>query len=793
MANRGVCSKNIDIDGTKVSFTTHRFFALSPDGGLIRVRHYRDLLRTGVFSGERPVGNFVSYDGPEDSVHVLALAKKDPMPSADEVKALLDWAERGPGGFVGSFAAKKDEIGLPGAVLGRTRDARRATNVRMPADRVELGENGWGHRRSPANELLMLARSDRSSDAYYETAADRGERRRRLVATLVRRDPSALSALVRALRTKDNLRTPALMIAVDALVAGHPDAERLLGEVLLRPDQPGQALRYFFDTYRGGARAGIPSPLRRAVASAATRLYTEDAVLRFDRVRKTGVEDRSVKGSAVRFADVIALTHPVPDGDEQSGLFGFLVGNGEPTQLLAARDRLSALAPDLVVAELQAEADRLAQGARPGVLSRLPWETLVALSASPRTDITAAEDALAAAKAARAAFREDNKKVLDEERRLRTRVRDALKNVRRRGPNAPEPSVADARRKAALDELKRFRASAEFRAAKTGMQQAANGVLEARALLEATAASPGKVHPAVWSVVLPSLSDGQVLSLLGTFDRSGVSDDARGRIVERIVSSQVSIPDVLRAARGAALASAHLSGAPSAAAFRSSGAWTSLPASSWEAPLEARLAARVAEKLPEIKGRVLILVDGSGSMNAEVSGRRNDHRAAGYQSLTCADVAGFAASAIASRCSTAPDVFVYDTEVAPVGALPGGVLAGSRSILGKVSGGGTDTHAAIAGTWDEHDLLVILTDEQTSFLPGQRFSAPGYPQDQDSARKRSFRLPDAAKVVTVNLAGYAGAQFPDSENRRSISGWSEALFDEIGAVAAVSPQGAPQD
>jgi 8-oxo-dGTP pyrophosphatase MutT (NUDIX family) len=34
-------------------------------------------------------------------------------------------------------------------------------------------------------------------------------------------------------------------------------------------------------------------------------------------------------------------------------------------------------------------------------------------------------------------------------------------------------------------------------------------------------------------------------------------------------------------------------------------------------------------------------------------------------------------------------------------------------------------------------------------------------------------------MVTVNLAGYAGAHMDASENHRSISGWSEALFDEI--------------
>ena len=796
MANKGVCSKNITIDGAKVSFATHKFFVLGPDGGVLRVRHYRDLLRTGVFSGERPVSNIISSDGPSDFVHVLALDKRDPMPSFEDVRMLLGWAERGPDGFVIGFDAKKTEAGLPGAILGKTRDARRATNVKMPADRTLLGEGGWGHKRSPVNELLMLARSDRSSDMYYESAKDRGARRRTLVKTLVGKDPGALSALIAALRTKDNLRTPALMLAVDALLAGHPEGERLLGDVLLRPDQPGQALRYFFDAYRDGVRGGIPSSLRRAVAGAATRLYTEDAVVRFDRVRTVGVEDRSAKGSAVKFADVLSLTHPVPQGEEQSQLFGFLTGSGRPTPLLAVRDTLMSLSPELAARELQFEAARLARGGAPGMLSRLPWETLAAVSTGPRTDIADAEASFADAKASRERFREASREVFAKERRLRTRVRDAVRNTHPRGAGAPDPAIAKARLAQARAELQEFRSSVEYKDAVEGMTAARNKVRDAGVRLAVTASAGGKVHPAVWPVALPSLSDGQVLSLLGAFDRSGVDGAFRDRVTERLSAARPAIPDILRTARGAALATAHLAAPADTVAFRTSGAWTSLPPSSWEAPLETLVGDRVAEKLPEIKGRVLILVDGSGSMQSEVSGRRNDHRAAGYQSLTCADVAGFAASAIASRCSTPADVFVYDTEVASGGcsrgvlrlvsveALPGGVLAGSRTILGKVSGGGTDTHAAIASTWNEHDLLIILTDEQTSFVPGQKFAhVVGYPTSPESAAKRSFRLPESAKVVTVNLAGYSGAQFPDSENRRSISGWSEALFEEVASLA----------
>lgn len=769
MANRNVCSKNITIDGRKVSFATHAFWALSSEGAPIRIRHYRDLLRTGVFAGERPASNMVRSLGTGDEVHVLALAKDGASLSNDEIAALLGWAENGPAGFVGSFESAKEKAGLANSFLGVTRDARRATNVKMPADRLLLGEGGWGHRRSPASELLMLARSDRSSDAYYETAKERGARRRHLVAHLTKKDPTALVSLVTALRTKDNLRAAALMIAVDAAAAGHPDAEALLAAAMLRPDEPGRALRYFFDAYRDGRRQGLPSNIRRAVGAAAANLYTEDAVLRFDRRRYVGVEDRADRGRPVRFADVLSLTHPSPRDDEQSRLFGFLVGAGDPPPLLAERERLSSLSAERVVSELETEARRLAAGGEPGLLSRLPWETLASFSATGRTDVTFAKEAFAAAKAARSTFRTDpeNVRVLREERRLRTRLRDAY---RRTGEGS-----------AAVRNTARAELAAFVSAPEAARMLAAKTEIDARVestRLELTAASKraGKVHPAVWSIALPSLSNSQVLSLLGSFDRSGLDAATHSRVEERLVSASVAIPDILRAVRGSALAAAGHGAEASRVEFGGPGVWTSLPPSSWESSLDRLAADRVAEKLPEIKGRVLILVDGSGSMHAEVSGRRNDRRAEGYHSLSCADVAGFAASAIASRCVDGADVYVYDTEVTEVENLADGVVAATRDILGNIRGGGTDTHGAIASTWNDHDLLVVLTDEQTMHVPGQGFASPGYVRDEAT---RSFRLPAAAKVVTVNLAGYAGAHLDDAPNRRSISGWSESLFDEI--------------
>ena len=47
MANKKVCSKNLNIDGKLYSYADYVFFTLSRNNELIKVRHYSDLLKTG--------------------------------------------------------------------------------------------------------------------------------------------------------------------------------------------------------------------------------------------------------------------------------------------------------------------------------------------------------------------------------------------------------------------------------------------------------------------------------------------------------------------------------------------------------------------------------------------------------------------------------------------------------------------------------------------------------------------------------------------------------------------------
>ncbi|GAA0401338.1 TROVE domain-containing protein [Microbispora corallina] len=79
---------------------------------------------------------------------------------------------------------------------------------------------------------------------------------------------------------------------------------------LRRADEPGELLAYWLGRYG----RSLPQPLKRGVADAVVRLYDEPAVATYDG-----------PGASLRFADVLALTHPVPRDGTQSALFALTI------------------------------------------------------------------------------------------------------------------------------------------------------------------------------------------------------------------------------------------------------------------------------------------------------------------------------------------------------------------------------------------------------------------------------------------------------------------------------------
>jgi hypothetical protein len=139
------------------------------------------------------------------------------------------------------------------------------------------------------------------------------------------------------------------------------------------------------------------------------------------------------------------------------------------------------------------------------------------------------------------------------------------------------------------------------------------------------------------------------------------------------------------------------------------------------------------------------------------------------------------------------DVVVYDTTAHPVDVsdAPGPITA-AQDIAKASPGGATDTWGVLMDTYDDHDLVVILTDEQTSWSPFEP-STDGYGggyYGRTRGPRRMDRLPTATKVITCNLAGDAGSHAPSHPNHLSISGVSPVVLEGVAAAVAGEPWGA---
>jgi hypothetical protein len=210
-------------------------------------------------------------------------------------------------------------------------------SVRMPG--VVTHEGAPGTVRDRHSELFLLAITNMVGEqTFYEDAATRDNRFTTLVRQVAVADPAWMVSFLRWLRTDAQLRSASLVAAAEAvharLSAGSADAEqapehsnrRMIDAVLQRPDEPGELLAYW--TSRHGR--AIPKPVKRGVADAVRRLYSERALLKYD-----------TAGKGFRFADVLELVHAAPATPAQGELFAHALdrrhGRGDDTNLATVR------------------------------------------------------------------------------------------------------------------------------------------------------------------------------------------------------------------------------------------------------------------------------------------------------------------------------------------------------------------------------------------------------------------------------------------------------------------------
>jgi hypothetical protein len=136
------------------------------------------------------------------------------------------------------------------------------------------------------------------------------------------------------------MRSAAVVLAAEYVAAGGARGRSVVARALQRADEPAEFLGYWLTTHG----RNIPMPVKRGIADAARRLYTERAALRYDGLSRQ-----------IRMADVIELTHPSPRDARQSALFKWLLdrrhhddalADGATLPILAAAAALNTVAVD---------------------------------------------------------------------------------------------------------------------------------------------------------------------------------------------------------------------------------------------------------------------------------------------------------------------------------------------------------------------------------------------------------------------------------------------------------------
>lgn len=189
------------------------------------------------------------------------------------------------------------------------------TTTRTPDTITHQG--GPGFSRDPKSELFLLAVANMvGEDTFYEAKGPRDERFRDLIHRVAVEDPDWLARFVPYLRDTMNMRSASIVLAAETVharltrpvPASSVRNRDIISSALMRADEPAEMIGYWHHRYG----RSLPMPVKRGIADALGRLYTERSVVKWDG-----------QNQPIRFADVLDLVHP--RGDWQSALFRYLL------------------------------------------------------------------------------------------------------------------------------------------------------------------------------------------------------------------------------------------------------------------------------------------------------------------------------------------------------------------------------------------------------------------------------------------------------------------------------------
>jgi hypothetical protein len=175
-------------------------------------------------------------------------------------------------------------------------------------------EGAPGYAREAKSELFLLAVAHMGDGSFYESAPERDRRFCALVHGVAMNDPEWIGQFIPWLRNEANMRTVSVVAAAEAawalLTDEKPGGRQVIASALQRADEPGELLAYWHSRH---GRV-VPKPVKRGLADAIQRLYTEYVLMKYD-----------TASHGYRFADVIELVHPVAAEAWRGDLFKYAI------------------------------------------------------------------------------------------------------------------------------------------------------------------------------------------------------------------------------------------------------------------------------------------------------------------------------------------------------------------------------------------------------------------------------------------------------------------------------------
>jgi hypothetical protein len=228
-------------------------------------------------------------------------------------------------------------------------EVKRQGPVKTKEKATVTHEGGNAVKFEAQSELFLLAITNMvGENTFYEKAGKKDDRFVKLVHKITKSDPTWIERFIPYLRNTMNMRSASIVMAAEYAAAGGPRIRQVVDSAMSRADEPAEFLAYWMQNHYGwdGMSYPLPSPklpqgVRKGLQDAATRLYKERSVLKYNGLSR-----------GVAMGNVLDLVHPKPKDDYQSLLFKFIIDrhhgnkvNPEGLAVISEFNRLNSLDP----------------------------------------------------------------------------------------------------------------------------------------------------------------------------------------------------------------------------------------------------------------------------------------------------------------------------------------------------------------------------------------------------------------------------------------------------------------